>query len=214
MKLPTRQQCLAMLKHYSMPRNMLEHTKGVAKVAVTITKAMNRAGQKIDVNLIERAALLHDIMKIARINEQSFQKLGLTGSKLQMWKTLRGKYGNTGHAKAAFLELKAKYPELALVVKKHNYNAMQHPKKLSIEQKILNYADKRFEDYSTVPLHKRFNSFSKRYGGKKSEKEIMKINQNYFLLEKQIFKNLDITPEDINFKSKWQPKKTITKSLE
>lgn len=212
MTLPTKKQCFAMLKHYSMPPNMVSHTKGVTKVAVMIAKAMNKAGQKINVNLIERAALLHDIMKIARLSEQSFQNLGFKGSKLQMWEKLREKYGDIGHAEAAFRELKGKYPELALVVKKHNYSAMQHPKKLSTEQKILNYADKRFEDYSTVPLQTRFKGFNKRYGGKKSEKEIMKINQNYFLLEKQIFKNLDITPRGINFKIKWQ-KKTTTKPL-
>ncbi len=214
MKLPTKKQCLAMLKHYRMPRNMVEHTKGVTKVAVTIAKAMNKSGQKVDVTLIERAAFLHDIMKIARINEQSFQKLGFKGKTLKMWTELRGKYGGIGHAKAAYLVLKSKYPKLALVVKEHNYNAMSQPQKLSIEQKILNYADKRFEDYSTVPLHMRFKSFSKRYGGTKSEKEIMKINQNYFLLEKQIFKNLGIKPGDINFQTKWRQKKITTKSLE
>jgi putative nucleotidyltransferase with HDIG domain len=198
MKLPTKKQCVAIQKHYSMPKNMLSHTKGVTKVAVLIAQAMNRQGKKIDVDLIERAALLHDIMKIARLSDESFEALHLKGNSKKRWIALRKKYENIRHAEAAYLELKKKYPKLALIVRKHNYSAMKNPKSLTIEQKILNYADKRFEDYSTVSMKMRFKGFSKRYTQKKT-KDIQKTNQNYFVLEKQIFKNLDITPKDINF---------------
>ena len=64
MKLPSTKQALALLKKYDVPDNIVEHSKQVARVAVLVGQGLNSIGEKIDIDLLRSAALLHDIDKI------------------------------------------------------------------------------------------------------------------------------------------------------
>jgi molybdenum cofactor cytidylyltransferase len=61
--IPTKEQCLSMMEEYKVPYNIKEHCIAVGWVAVRLAALLNDSGHKLDVNLIEAAALLHDIAR-------------------------------------------------------------------------------------------------------------------------------------------------------
>ncbi|MDR1954241.1 MAG: TIGR03960 family B12-binding radical SAM protein, partial [Clostridiales Family XIII bacterium] len=71
MKTPlTRADCFALLKEHGTPDHVVRHCVSVADAAMRIGEALNDAmpsdadGDRIDIALIERAALLHDIARV------------------------------------------------------------------------------------------------------------------------------------------------------
>jgi uncharacterized protein len=57
----TPEEALRILEEEHTPENVVEHCKAVAKKAVRMAEKIRAAGHKIDVNLVETGALLHDI---------------------------------------------------------------------------------------------------------------------------------------------------------
>ena len=60
-KLPSRKQALKFLRESGCSRNVIKHCKTVAKLAVEIAKSCEKKEIKIDLQLVEIGALLHDI---------------------------------------------------------------------------------------------------------------------------------------------------------
>ncbi len=50
-----------LLLKYKLPKNVVAHSKKVAKIALEIACELRRNGFEVDVELVERAALLHDV---------------------------------------------------------------------------------------------------------------------------------------------------------
>ena len=82
LRIGERQEALA-LADISMPERGVAHGRAVARVAGLIAKALNVHGQKLDLDLVHNAALLHDIAKGERGHEARGAKvlsdLGLDG---------------------------------------------------------------------------------------------------------------------------------------
>jgi uncharacterized protein len=60
-KLPSREQALQLLRENHCPTEVIAHCKAVSKVAVETAKTCRKKGLKVDVDLVEIGALLHDI---------------------------------------------------------------------------------------------------------------------------------------------------------
>ncbi|MYL83699.1 NTP transferase domain-containing protein [Desulfovibrio aerotolerans] len=61
--IPTPAEAEALLAIEAVPPQGLAHARGVAAVAVALTRGLNAAGAGLDCELIEAAALLHDVAK-------------------------------------------------------------------------------------------------------------------------------------------------------
>ncbi len=61
--IPTREEALALLDLHDAGERGHAHGRGVADVALALARALNARGQELDMELIESAALLHDIAK-------------------------------------------------------------------------------------------------------------------------------------------------------
>jgi len=72
--LPTRQECFNIMKKYHVPSHILDHSQSVAKLAVFLAKKLNENGIIVDVALVERACLLHDMVRICDFNEVDYSK--------------------------------------------------------------------------------------------------------------------------------------------
>jgi radical SAM family uncharacterized protein len=55
--------CVNLLEEYGTPEHVIKHCEAVALAAVNIARALNAKGFNLDIGLIERAGLLHDIVR-------------------------------------------------------------------------------------------------------------------------------------------------------
>lgn len=59
----TNEQCIKMLSEYNVPISVQRHSMLVAQAAVYIAEMLNSKGYQLDLDMIEAAALLHDIAR-------------------------------------------------------------------------------------------------------------------------------------------------------
>ena len=60
-KLPSREQALQLLRENHCSPKVIAHCRAVAKVAVETAKVCQKKGLKVDVELVEIGAILHDV---------------------------------------------------------------------------------------------------------------------------------------------------------
>jgi putative nucleotidyltransferase with HDIG domain len=156
-KIPTKKECLAILKRNKTPSNVIKHSKAVCKVAENVANRLVKKKIRLNKKLVIAAALLHDIER-AKDNhvvkgERLLKKLG--------------------------------FPEVAKVIKKHSLYKIEEKSRQpkTWEEKIVFYADKRCIGKNIVSLEKRFKALENHYKidlskelefTKKIEKELLK----------------------------------------
>ncbi|MBU1446410.1 HDIG domain-containing protein [Patescibacteria group bacterium] len=194
---------LELIKKYKMPENIVRHCKKVSNVACEIAILLQRKGMSIDIESLKYAGLLHDLMRILDFKEEEYLELCKTGSKeeIMIWDGMRAKYIGKKHTEAGyefFHEIGEE--KIALMIRKHCYGAIVNPsmQPFTIEEKLLLYADKRVLHDKIVSLTQRFEDGIKRHNPNKENLDLeMAIRKASYSLEKEIFDQLDINPEDI-----------------
>ncbi|MBN1645103.1 HD domain-containing protein [Candidatus Woesearchaeota archaeon] len=169
MNIPTREECLQLFEKYKVPKKVVEHCKQVNKIAVFLAKKLKEKGINISVELVDAASLLHDV--------------GRTGIKEKVFTPI--------HPKEGYNRLKDKYPELAECILTHG--AEHDTTKLSWEQKVIQYADKRAKENTMVTVKERFKDADTRYDVPFPKEWI----QNILKTEKQIFDIIGIEPDKL-----------------
>ena len=167
MNLPAREECYSLLDEYNVPANIRKHTEQVTKVAVFIARHLNEKGIRVNTELVERAALLHDLLKPIEFEDFTDFSFGVkfTIKEIEFFSRLQDRFNGMRHEAAAYELFKDKYPEMALAIKKHGYREILEPglQPFSWEEKILTYADKRVAHENIVTLKERFEEGHKRY---------------------------------------------------
>lgn len=169
-RLPTREECIEILDEHKVPQNVREHMTAVNKAAVFLAKKLKEAGQNVDVELIDRASLLHDLDKIPTL------KNGRHG---QMTREILAKKGHKEVGQLAYM---------------HRFREVVNLK--DWEEKVVNYADKRCKDGTIVSLEKRFKDIRERYPHH-AKPETMELEKHFFELEKEIFGRIKMKPEQL-----------------
>jgi len=172
--LPNRKQCLALLEEHSVPENIVRHSLAVEKVAVFLVQKLKEAGEKVDIGLVSRAAILHDIGKAEGLKK------------------------NVDHVSLSKkMVFEAGFPSIAEVVGKHAlFQPFEEKPFSSLEEKIVFYADKRVKHDKIVSLEERFKYLLERYGT--SEERLKKIYSVKPLVEKieeEIFSKISASRE-------------------
>lgn len=196
--LPTRKECLAIAKKYHVPSHILKHSFAVAKLAVFLAQRLREKGIAVNVELLDRACLMHDIARVCDFKKSD------PGS---LWQQLRAKFKGIPHEYAGYEILKDKYPAVAMTVKKHRYMALLDEKErpATWEEKLLYYADKRVMHDRIVPLEERLAEGHKRnvhLHGSAAQSKIntAKVDPLIFELEKEIFNKIGLNPVEITDK--------------
>ncbi len=204
--LPTRKECLAIIKEHHVPPNIVKHSLTAAKLAVFLAQRLKEKGIVVDVDLVDRACLLHDIVKICNIKELDYSRFEqtVTAEDKAIWQQLREKYEGIPHEYAAYDVLKDKYPALALTIKKHRYIGILNKKEKpnTWEEKLVYYADMRVMHDKIVPLEERLTDAHKRnvffYKTEAQSKIITaKVDPLIYSMEKEIFDEIDFNPNQI-----------------
>lgn len=170
-------------QEFQVPKHIIAHMKVVAKVANKLAKKIKQKGKKIDEELIENAALLHDVVRY--VDFKNIKK-----EDPDCWKNLWEKYHEIGHEKAMAKILQKKGEnELAKLIARHGFFSIWKLK--TLEEKILYYADKRVDHDKIVPLHARFEEGKKRNMSPEDNPQlIIDTEKKVFELEQELVKIL------------------------
>jgi putative nucleotidyltransferase with HDIG domain len=170
MKIPTKEECFEILKEYDVPQNIIDHSLRVTSIAVFLAKKLVEKGIEIDVDVVERASLLHDLDKIATLHDFNIH----------------------GKVSQEILSKKG-YAELGKIVFSHRAESIKDGVVESWEEKVVNYADKLAQNDKLVSVSERFE-----YGRKKyphlTTPEHMRTEELVKEVEKEIFSHLDFEP--------------------
>ena len=148
MIIPTKDECLRILKDSNVPDNIIAHLKAVHDFSMKIVDLLEKRGIHANRELVAAGALLHDIRKI----------------------------NSEDHVAEGYEFIKSLgFPEVALLVKRHGLVHLGDedfmPK--TWEEKIVFYADKRVKNYKIVSVDERFEYIKQRYKRENVEKELI-----------------------------------------
>ena len=204
--LPTQEQCLEIIKEYHMPRHIVKHSLAVAKLAVFLAKKLQEKNTAVDVELVYRAGLLHDIARVCDFKDLDYHRFEQTVTEQDRakWLRLKEKYKDIGHEDAAYELLREKWPVLALTIKKHRYMAMlaEDTRPNTWEEKLLYYADMRVMHDRIVPLGTRLEDAHKRnvhFHGTETQRRVntAKVDPLIYRLEAEIFDKIKLDPDEV-----------------
>lgn len=137
--LPTRNQCYELFEKYETPEKVITHCETVNKVARCLASRLKDAGILVNVALVDRASLLHDI---ARVSDHHAQK-------------------------GAEILRKEGYPKIAEIISRHRYDTIGKDDFETWEEKIVYYADKR-ATHKIVSIKERTARWMEKYSNYKN----------------------------------------------
>lgn len=204
-KLPTRDECLKIIKEHQVPAHIVTHSMTVAKLAMFLADRMVEKGIKVNAELVERASILHDVLRVCDFKKSDYKRFErpVTDKEKIKWNKFKNKYQGLCHEDAAYEVLKDKYPALARIIKRHRYTALLDKEApWTWEEKLVYYADKRIMHDKIVPLKERLQEAHRRHAQQHNPKErsridTAKVDALIFDLEKEIFEKIDLEPVEV-----------------
>jgi uncharacterized protein len=194
-----------LIKKFRVPENIVRHMEKVAVLSLFLGEKLVEKGEKVDLELLNASARLHDLLKLCdfqdishAFNSSSFKKRDKI-----FWQKIIKKYHKYGHITAAYKFFnEIGEPEMAEIIKKHDYLSPVAPDKkdrpVTWEEKILYYADKRILHDRLVSLKERLKDGRKRYHGDKISPEDKAVEIKLYRLEKEILKKAGVSQKDIS----------------
>ena len=175
MKILSKDTCLQLLCDTQMPEHIVAHSVQVCRVAMCLTGHLASKGNHLNGQLVQAAALLHDITKNRSFDTAENHAL-------------------TGGQKCADLG----YPEIGTLVRQHvRLDDYSDPQDIS-EAVIINYADKRVLHDRIVSLDERMRYIQERYGTEPQHKHrIQMLWGKTKVIEKQMFAVLPFAADDL-----------------
>lgn len=173
--IPSAEECFEIMRRHNMRKNIVRHSICVRDVAVFIAARLVTAGHKLDMKLVEAAALLHDITKTQCLS---------TGER----------HSETGQR---MLEAMG-YHRVGQVVGNHvRLHGGYDPEQIT-ENEVVNYADKRVMHHRIVSLDERYDDLRKRYGANDEAMAFLKqMEDETRELERKIFARLNAEPSTV-----------------
>jgi uncharacterized protein len=168
--IPTPKECYTLLRTYRVPEHIIEHSRVVHRLALSLCRQLNLQGERLDQAAVEAGSLLHDIAKAEGL--QSGEDHSQAGARL-----LRD-WG---------------FPEVAEIVRQHVVLDQASPSHPISEAVVVHYADKRVQHTSVVSLLERFQDLKERYGKTPTHLAWLEdLEEKSLAVEKRIFAKLSI----------------------
>jgi uncharacterized protein len=172
---PMLAECLNLLRKYSVPEHIIEHSRKVCEIATCLCRLLHRQGERLNEAQVIAGSWLHDIAKMDGFN--TGENHSLAGAHLL------GKLG---------------YPEVAEIVRQHVILDDEIYHGPIGEAIIVHYADKRVKHTAIVSLKERFQDLKERYGKAPTALAWLEnLEERTLNLEERIFKRLPIPPESL-----------------
>jgi putative nucleotidyltransferase with HDIG domain len=176
MNIPSKNVCFQHMCRMQMLENIVAHSIQVCRVGMCLVDHLKLQGSQINEQLVQAAALLHDITKTRSFETE--ENHALTGGQVLT------DFG---------------YPQVGNLVRQHVYLDDYSEHQSISEAVIINYADKRVLHDRIVSLDERMGYIQERYGIRPEHKRrIQLLWEKTAALEKHIFKYLPFSPDDLN----------------
>jgi hypothetical protein len=182
MTVPGRVEAAELLVSLDPPGWFVRHARGVAEVAGWLAGRIAAGGRPIDRRLVETAALLHDVDKVAPPTD-ALRRAG-HGAGSAAWLADRG------------------HPELGAAVTNHPVTRLAADdvdrwlRGATIEERIVAYADKRVGQ-RLEPMAARFASWQRRYPGGWSDEDAAVVRARAERLEADVCRAAGVEPDDV-----------------
>ena len=209
-RLPSREECYDLIEAYRVPAHIVGHSEAAARLGVFLAERLNDAGRTVDVDLVDRACLLHDLFRVCEFPLEDFSAFEppVTEADKATWRRLKAQYDGTRHEDAVAAFLSEAYPVLAETIRKHRYTAIVdgQDKPRTWEEKLVYYADKRVMHDAIVPLRERLDEAHSRNAARRKaagfdDAEIEEIDAAIFALEAELFDVIALEPNAVT--SEW-----------
>ncbi len=175
MQIPSARRCYQLISEMKMLEHIVDHSIQVCRVSIFLTDHMKTGKTKINRELVQASALLHDITKTRSFSTQ--ENHVITG--------------------AQFLSERG-YHEVGSIVKQHVRLNGYFSSEMPTEVEIVNYADKRVLHDKIVSLSDRMNYIWEKYGQEPENQERIRwLWKKTEALEKKLFKYLPFFPDEI-----------------
>jgi len=176
MQIPSKKQCVQLIRKMKMLDHIVDHSFQVCRVATFLVEHLKSRQVCLNRNLIQAAALLHDITKTRSFKTQ--ENHALTGGQ--------------------FLSAEG-YPEVGLIVGQHVRLDEYFASDVPTEAEIINYADKRVLHDKVVSLKERMDYIMEKYvKGPEYRRQHLWLRKKSEELEAKLFSFVRFTPEDLN----------------
>lgn len=188
-------------KKYEIPPNLQEHMFRVAGIGCLI--ATNWIEERVDVDLVVRTCLLHDMGNIIKfdLSDATAKKFKLENVKYwrKVQKKFINKYGKDSHEATYGICEELKQHDVLEILKEESYvynHAQDKILETSPESQILLYSDVRVVPLGVVPLKTRIDDLHNRYGNSYSHFDFLYVLEK-FLQEKSKIDVVGITEESV-----------------
>lgn len=204
--LPSREECIDLLRECHVPVHIVKHSKAVAKLGVFLAQRLLEKDMLVNVDLVERACLLHDIFRVCEFALKDFSRFEqpVTEEDKARWQEIKERHAGTGHEDAACAYLKDAYPLLAQTIRKHRYTAIvdKEDRPQTWEEKLVYYADKRAMHDKIVPLLERLDEAHRRNAARRKaadidSTEIARVDAAIVELEAELFAPIGLDPNAV-----------------
>lgn len=151
----------------ALPHMIGRHSDAVAEAAHRLGMAIHAHGKLVRLEALRLAARAHDLLRFVDFHRGTAHvEREINPEHEARWEVYRVRYPRMRHEAAcsAFLEEHG-YPAIARMVKTHGLTLVS-PDRITIEQKLLYYADKRVKLDEVVTLEERLRDFTDRYSRK------------------------------------------------
>jgi uncharacterized protein len=151
--IPNRESCLRLLGRVNLDKKVIDHSIAVCRTSVDIATRMRKNGVNIDIGLVEAGALLHDIGR-AKVHGIAHGRAGA--------KMLR----ELGYPEplARIAETHVLCGVLSYQTDKESSDQNQNRSLMTIEEKVVCYADKITLENRKTTLRERYDRWFKKYG--------------------------------------------------
>lgn len=198
--LPTREECYAFWEQYHTPKHIRRHMEQVNRVAMYLARRLHEVGKPVIVDLVDRASLLHDTLRVTEWKTLSFEYFPERPrlEDIRVWEQQRIAIPtNRPHAQVTADIFQKQYPEMARVIALHSIG--DTPNVNTWEEKIVNYADRRVSHDRIVTLKERLDEAYARYSHvlPNALERDPKILEAVHAREAEIFSAVGEDPDDL-----------------
>ena len=162
--LPSFEQISTWREQFFLSRVIIRHCDAGANAAVRLGGELLKRGQIIRLQALRAAAQVHDLLRFVDFHRGAGHiEEEILPERAQKWEEVKALYPGLHHEAAVSRFLIGQgFPELAEIVRVHGLT-LADATRVTIEQRLLYYADKRVKIDEVVSLEERLRDFTERY---------------------------------------------------